>query len=616
MLKAKKTNLFFLCVLVIYLASFFLYGKWDVGIIGGGDSWGYNAYLPALFIHHDLDNLKKTYAKRSDYHPGFESGAVNPLGTDVALHIGDDKQVIKYTMGVAILQAPFFFLAHITAKIFNYPADGYSAPYIISALLSSIFYAFLGLWFLMKIWRKLFSENAVILLLLGVTLATNLYYFTIYNGGMAHAYLFGLYGLLMYGTVNFYDKPGWKTALLIGVSAGMITLIRPVEIFCLFIPLFYGIKGIGQRLKFIAGNWKLYLLAAGAYALIGTFQMIYWKSVTGEWIFYSYGNEGFNFRDPNILSGLTSFQNGWLVYTPIMILAIIGGLFLLKKRDWFWPILFFMPIHIYITYSWWCWYYINGFGSRPMVETYALMSIPLGFLLNWMVKKSWSKVIAIGLVGFFALLNLFQTYQLSLGIMWSETASKAYYMSTFGKTTLDYQDLVHYESNELQPNLEKYAKVAEVYANTFEDSLDANYQSAIVHDGNFAFKLTKEKTYSPGLSATLQELNAQPGQYFRISAWCFKETKEPSWWRMSTMVGYFERDGNLHKYNHTWIGNKLKNRWMSLWDGQAGVWDEVVFFVKVPKGSKESDIFKAFIQNSNGYPVYVDNLKVELWGKR
>ncbi len=248
--ESKKIKRAFLAVLLIYLASFVFYGKWNVGIIGGGDSWGYNAYLPALFIHHDIDNLKKTYGKRSEYHRGFETSSPNPLGTDVALHIGEGKQVIKYTMGVAILQAPFFFLGHITAKVFNYPPDGYSPPYIIFALLSSIFYAFLGLWFLMKIWEKLFSVNIAVLLLLGVTLATNLYYFTIYNGGMSHAYLFGLYALLMYGTVSFYDSPGWKPALLIGVAAGMITLIRPVEIFCLFIPLLYGIKGIGERLKF------------------------------------------------------------------------------------------------------------------------------------------------------------------------------------------------------------------------------------------------------------------------------------------------------------------------------------------------------------------------------
>lgn len=614
--ESRKLNLAFGAVLLIYLTSFFLYGKWDVGIIGGGDSWGYNAYLPALFIHKDIDNLKLTYGKRSEYHKGFETSSPNPLGTDVALHIGEGKQVIKYTMGVAILQAPFFFLGHLTAKIFNFPTDGYALPYIISALLSSIFYAFLGLWFLMKIWRKLFSTNIAILLLIGVTLATNLYYFTIYNGGMAHAYLFGLYGLLMYGTVKFYDNPGWKTALLIGVTAGMITLIRPVEIFCLFIPLLYGIKGVGKRIRFIWDHKQLYMVAIAAYAIIGTFQMIYWKSVSGEWIFYSYGNEGFDFSNPNIWKGLTSFHNGWLIYTPTMILALFGILLLRKHKDWLWPVILFLPIHIYITYSWWCWYYINGFGSRPMVETYALLSIPLGFSLHWLFKKQWRKYLTVGMVAFFGLLNLFQTYQLSLGIMWSETASKAYYISTFGKTKLDYQDLVHYESNELQPDLKKYVKVSELYANSFEDSLDVNHQKEFVNSGTFAYKLTKEQTYSPGLTTTLSDINAQPGQYIKISAWCYKQTKEPSWWRMTTMVGYFEKEGKIKKYRQTWIGNKIQNRFMSLWGGQAGVWGEVVFFVKVPTNSKPTDTFKAFIHNTNGNPVYIDDFKVELWDKQ
>lgn len=616
MFHSKSIKWVFFGVLIVYLASFIYYEKWDTGIIGGGDSWGYNAYLPALFIHHDLDNLKTTYATRGKYHPGFESGSSNPLGTDVALHIGDGKQVIKYTMGVAILQAPFFFLGHLTANIFHYPADGYSLPYIIFDHLSSFFYAFLGLWFLMGIWRRLFSEKITLLLLVSITLATNLYYFTAYNSGMAHAYLFGLYGLLVFATDRFYTKPGWKMALLIGFSAGMITLIRPVEIFCLFIPLFYAMKGLGSRIKYLWEHKNLFLLSGIAYGLVGTFQMIYWKSITGEWIFYSYGNEGFNFRDPHILSGLTSFQNGWLVYTPIMVLALLGTITLLKHRDWFWPILFFLPIHIYIAYSWWCWYYINGFGSRPMVETYALLSIPLGYALSFLVTKRIGSYVALFLIAFFSLLNLFQTYQLSKGIMWSETASRAYYISTFGKTKLDYHDLVHYESNELQPNLDKHFKVRELYYNTFEDSLDENYQRSLVHEGNFAYQLTKEKTYSPGLGATLGELHASSGQYMRISAWCFKETKEPSWWRMSVMVGYFEKEGQITKFTQTWIGNKLQNRFMSLWGGQAGVWDEVVFFVKIPTTASPGDTFKAFIQNSNGYPVYIDNFKVELWDRK
>ncbi len=363
------------------------------------------------------------------------------------------------------------------------------------------------------------------------------------------------------------------------------------------------------------GKRNLFLIAIGAYATMGTFQMIYWKTVTGKWIFYSYGNEGFDFSNPNIWKGLTSFHNGWLIYTPIMLLALLGLFILRKKRDWFWPIVFFLPVHIYITYSWWCWYYINGFGSRPMVETYALLSIPLGYSLHWLFKKPWSKYLAVGLVAFFGLLNLFQTYQLSLGIMWSETASKAYYISTFGKTKLDYQDLVHYESNELQPNEKKYVKVADLYANDFEDSLDINYQKSIAYQGNFAYLLTKDQTYSPGLNTTLEAIQAKPGQYLRISAWCYKETKEPSWWRMTTMVGYFEREGKIKKYRQIWIGNKIKNRFMSLWGGQAGVWDEVVFFVKVPSRAQPGDVFKAFVQNNNGYPVYIDDFKVELWDK-
>lgn len=616
MVISKGIKLFFWGIIVIYLSAFIYYERWEDNIIGGGDGWGYNAYLPAIFIHDDLDNLKTTFAASSKYNSGIEEGSSIPLGRFPVFPIGNDKHVIKYTIGVAILQAPFFFIGHLLAYLTGQPTDGYSPPYIIFNSLAVFFYVFLGLWFLMKIWRQLFSEVTTTLLLVGILLGTNLYYFTAYNNPMAHGYLFGLYCLLIYGTDRFYKTPNWKMAILIGVSAGLITLIRPVEIICLFIPILYGTKDIKGRLSFIIEHKSLYQLAIIFYSLFGFFQLTYWKKVTGKWFFYSYGNESFNFRDPHILSGLTSFQNGWLVYTPIMILALFGILFLIKKRDWFWPIVFFLPIHIYITYSWWCWYYINGFGSRPMVEAYAILSIPLGYTIMNFRKSKFGKYGVILLIIFFSTLNIFQTHQLSLGVMWSETASKAYYISTFGKTSLNYQDLIHYDSNELQPDTNQYFKEKTLHFNSFEDSLDEHFQKKIIKKGNFAYKLKKEKTYSPDFVSTLGEISATSGQYFRISTWCYKETKEPSWWSMSTLVGHFEQDGKINKYTYTRIGNKLQNRNLSLWGGLAGVWDEVILFIKIPDNSKPKDIFKAYIQNTNGHPVYIDNFKVELWGKK
>lgn len=614
---SRRFKLIFISLLGFYLLSFIYFERWNTGILIGGDSFGYNLYLPALFLHGDLDNLKTTVATKKSYHPGLPSGPNNPLGTGVAQHIGGDLQIIKYTSGVAIMQTPFFFLGHLTAKIMGAPTDGYSPPYIIWAHLAVFFYVFLGMFYLMKLLKNTFSENLCLFVLCSLLLATNLYYFSIYNGAMSHGYLFGLYAFLMYATYQFYQQPQFKYALIIGLSAGMITLIRPVEIFCLFIPLFYGIKNIKTRFHFVSQHWKPYLAAVFVYAIPGLIQMIYWKSISGDWLFYSYGDESFDFLHPHILDGLTSFKNGWLTYTPIMVLALVGILFLYKKSKWFWPIILFFPIHIYIAYSWWCWYYINGFGSRPMVETYALLAIPLGYCYVKFQKKSWSRFLLITLIIGFSILNIFQTYQISKGVMWSETSSKAYYFSTFGKTSLDYQDLVNYDSDESQPDTNDYLKIKELYFNDFEDSLDVQFQRELIYQGNFSYKLTKEKQFSPDFSIKLAQTDAQKGDYFRLSAWCYKTVKEPSWWTMAILVGSLQRDGKPFRHRHTRIGNKLNNHQnINLWGGEAGVWDEVVFFVKNSVENPNDEIFKTYIHNTSVNPIFIDNMKVELWRKK
>ncbi len=61
-------------------------------------------------------------------------------------------------------------------------------------------------------------------------------------------------------------------------------------------------------------------------------QLLYWKLVSGNWLFYSYGNEGFDFLHPHIFDGLFCFKNGWLSYTPIMLFGLIGIVLMHKKK--------------------------------------------------------------------------------------------------------------------------------------------------------------------------------------------------------------------------------------------------------------------------------------------
>src|SRR5690606_38307458 len=73
--------------------------------------------------------------------------------------------VLKYTSGMAIMEAPFFFIAHFLAPHLDYPADGFSPPYQVMIYLGGLLMTLLGLWYLRKLLLLFYSDKVT-----GVTL--------------------------------------------------------------------------------------------------------------------------------------------------------------------------------------------------------------------------------------------------------------------------------------------------------------------------------------------------------------------------------------------------------------------------------------------------------------
>src|SRR5690606_30388307 len=257
---------------------------------------------------------------------------------------------------------------------------------------------------------------------------------------LTHSVLFTLYALLLLATIEWHEKPDLRSALVIGLSGGMIALIRPPEAIVMLIPLLWAAHSSTKWRDLLKHPFHP-VLTVVAFCLVLLPQALYWKLMTGEWITNSYANnagEGFDLWDPYLADYLFSFRKGWFIYTPLMLLAIIGIPWLWRRqRALFWPLIVFLPLQLWIASSWTTWWYAGGsFSARSMVPAYVLLAIPLGGLLQQAWQHRGSRAILFAATIVFTALNLFQTWQWRARIMSKDRMTREYYLATFGRTSV------------------------------------------------------------------------------------------------------------------------------------------------------------------------------------
>ena len=394
------------------------------------DVVSYYDYLPATFIQHD-------------YNMNFIGSGKQFTGTYWPFVLPNGNKVLKTSMGLSIMYSPFFFIANANAHSphSKYAADGFTQPYAHALMLSCVFYLLLGLFFLRSYLLNFFGDLVTGLTILVTCLSTNMFWYATVESPMSHVYDFALFCIFIWLTDRWYKKKKYLTSIFLGIIFGLITLIRPSNALIIIFLLLYDIQNwndIKIRWKcYISNYWHVIIFLLLAF-LVWVPQMLYWKSLSGSFIFYSYydaasgAKERFFFNDPKIWQVLFSFRRGWLIYTPIMIFAVCG-LFMLRKeyKRFAIPIIVFSIVNVYVISCWWCWWYGGGFGMRPLIDSYGIMAIPMAVCLTRILQQKRLVRIPIFVLFFvIALFSGFQTVKYYYGsIHWGEMTKEAYFDS-------------------------------------------------------------------------------------------------------------------------------------------------------------------------------------------
>jgi hypothetical protein len=444
----KKPSILVLIFTICFALAFMdLFRQWHSGgSVIKDDIAQYYSYLPAYFYNNGS----------MDFHNGVEKYLnLTPSGEYTA----------KMTYGMSALYSPFFLLAHKIAANEHAPQDGFSEPYSTCIHWGCIFYAILGLFFLRRFLICYFKEQVVATVMVLVFFGTNLFAYSISFSEMSHAHLFMLFSALLWLSNSFYKEPRTLKFIFLGILLGLISIIRPVDIIFSLIFFLWDVttfKELKERILFYVTNYRS-LITAIIVVLIWIPQCLFWKQTTGHYIYFSYVGESFFWTDPQISNILFSYRKGWLLYSP-MILMAFSGFFFMKKQHFKnkYSIIIVLSLVVYIYSCWWDWGFGGGFSGRSFVAYISILSFPLAVLVERIFWPTFNKYIlgiktgVFAVMFFFIFLNIGQTYQLLNGLLHHCGMTKTAYWTTFGKFFIEGKDSQKYWGNIDMPNYQDW----------------------------------------------------------------------------------------------------------------------------------------------------------------
>ena len=359
------------------------------------DGFSYYVYLPSWFIYHDV-----SLASVADDCCGGEF----PASTAIIRWPGTHRWVNAHPIGVAVMQAPFFAIAHALTRWTNLSADGFTLYYEHAAGVAGLFWTVVGLWVLGGVLRRHFSGAVAAATLGTILLGTNLFHYATFDSSYSHAYSFFLFSALLAAVERWNRDERLAIAVIAGVIAGLIVLVRHTNVLLVlcFAPL---LRHDARRL----------VVAAGVFLLVLSPQLLIYSYATGRPIVSSYGELGFNFTSPQLFGVLFSTQKGLFFWSPVLLLACAGFAIALHARSSARRLIVasvvFLSIDTYVIASWWDWQFGGSFGHRGFVDALPLFAVGLAAFYQWTAASALLRAAAGVIVVCAVALNLFQMAQ-------------------------------------------------------------------------------------------------------------------------------------------------------------------------------------------------------------
>ena len=375
-------------LLLVFLASLpFLHA------VVNGDGIGYYAYVRSPLVDHNLQfatDWKDPVSELETIFPPYRS-IQNPV-TKTG-HLPN-----YYSVGPAMLWSPFLAVTHLTVlglrrMGWEIAADGHSWPYLATMAFATALYGFAGLCLAFAMARKFVDERWAFWATIGMWLGSAMPGYMYLLPAWSHTHsvfataLFLWYWLRGRGTTRTVAQwlvLGLLSGLMVdvnqlnavfAVAAGYDALASYAEIW----------RAPGGRRERLVGALRCHLTYALGIVIAMTPMFVARQIVFGNPLAVGpYAPRFWNWTAPAFSQVLFSTSHGLLVFTPIVVLAMAGLLWLRKLDRRVGAVCLLVTVILYVLICCYPWPLgVVGFGARYFVALTPIFILGLAALFAW-----------------------------------------------------------------------------------------------------------------------------------------------------------------------------------------------------------------------------------------
>jgi Dolichyl-phosphate-mannose-protein mannosyltransferase len=289
-------------------------------LLRGWDPQFYFAQAHSLFLRRSADLTDSI--EQSPWAEDF-----GPQGLrNLPRHEG--RVVNKYPIGLSLIEGPFLLLGDRLSLYLAKASDttrarGWYASEVLTVAVGLFLVSAIGL---LVLYRQLEALYGTLPAAWGIAccwFGTSLFYYTSVNPFLAHGVAFTLVVLAVWQSDKLYSKRQylWWQVGLLGVTFGLLFLVRPQQILLLPIVLLFLLRT----------DWRTVISPSAAVIFSALFftvcliQPLFYYISIGSFTLNAYaaGGEGFNFFSPDWFTVLCSPSRGLFFFSPIVVLSLL-----------------------------------------------------------------------------------------------------------------------------------------------------------------------------------------------------------------------------------------------------------------------------------------------------